>query len=216
MTLRRADRRAPLGPSEASIADALTAPSTSLARWAETTCAAVSPPWLVNHCLRCYAWGVLLAIRDDRAIDRELLWLAAMLHDLGVTDAHRAPADTCFAYHGALAARRMLVEQGASRDRAAHVADSICQHLNVLPNDDASAEARTLAAAAAFDTIGARYREIHRAFVDQIETRHPRLSLATELVAVMRERARVERTTRMAMLCRLGFLGRVRKAPFAP
>jgi len=211
----RGPRPAQLTAGEAALVDEVTAPTSALARWAETTCREVSSPWLVNHCVRTYAWGALLARRDGVRCDRELLWLGALLHDLGVTDAHRAPAGTCFAFHGAVTARALMVEHGVEAAQATRVAEAICQHVNVLANPGAEPEARYLQAGAAFDTVGMRLRDVTRDDVGRVDREHPRLDQKAALVATMRERARIEPGTRMALLCRLGFLGRVARAPFA-
>ena len=84
----------------------------------------------------------------------------------------------------------------------------------MLANAGAEPEARYLQAGAAFDTVGMRLGDVERAEVARIDAAHPRLEQKSALVATMRERARVEPGTRIALLCRLGFLGRVKRAPF--
>lgn len=215
VTLRGGGGGKQLTAGDAAAVDDVTAPAGELARWAETTCAAVSAPWLVNHCLRTYAWGALIARRDGARCDRELLWLAALLHDLGVTDAHRAPDGTCFAFHGATCARELLVGRGVDAARADRIAEAICMHLNVIANATAEPEARYLAAGAAFDCVGMRLRDVDAADRTRVVAEHPRLGMKRELIATMRARAKAEPGTRLALICRLGFLGRVKRAPFA-
>jgi hypothetical protein len=211
----RTRRGEELGAGEARLAEALRAPSGELARWAEQLCAATSPPFLINHCLRSYAYGSLLAARDGVAVDSELLWLAALLHDLGLTSAHRAPDATCFAFHGGVVARRLLAERGVPAERAERVAEAICQHLSVKPIEAAAPEARYLADATALDTVGMRFRDLGRPAIDAVDAAYPRLAMKNEFAATIASRSREERGTRLALLCRLGFLGRVRRAPFA-
>jgi hypothetical protein len=53
-----------------------------------------SSPALTNHCLRSWVWAATLAEAERVEYDPELLFVAAMLHDLGVTphfDAHVVP-----------------------------------------------------------------------------------------------------------------------------
>lgn len=48
----------------------------------------------MNHCLRSWVWAATLADSRGLEVDRELLFVAAMLHDLGVTaafDAYSVP-----------------------------------------------------------------------------------------------------------------------------
>src|SRR3954451_10055862 len=42
---------------------------------------------MVNHCLRSYLWSAALGRLTDVDYDAELLYVAAMLHDLGLADA---------------------------------------------------------------------------------------------------------------------------------
>ncbi|XNN88890.1 HD domain-containing protein [Curtobacterium flaccumfaciens] len=75
------------------VAALLTPPSPVAARALDVV-RAWSSPALVNHCRRSWAWAVLLAPTVDLEPDPELLFVATMLHDLGVTpsfDAHRVP-----------------------------------------------------------------------------------------------------------------------------
>ncbi len=200
-------------PSEAQIDEIVTAPTGELARFAEATCAACSPPWLVQHCLRSYAWAALLAARDGARLDRELIWVAALLHDLGLTELHHAPDGTCFAYHGALVTERMLSERGVDPERTARVAEAICQHLDLAPSS--APEARYLQAATAFDTAGVRFHDLDASVITDVHARHPRLDMRTQLPVVIKAAARSAPDSRIALLCRLGFLRRVASAPFA-
>lgn len=48
--------------------------------------AAVSPTFLCHHCMRTFLFGNLLGQRDGLRCDRELLYLGAVMHDLGLTE----------------------------------------------------------------------------------------------------------------------------------
>jgi hypothetical protein len=43
------------------------------------------PPWLLNHCLRSYVWGAYRGAIQGASYDAELLYVASLLHDLGMT-----------------------------------------------------------------------------------------------------------------------------------
>jgi hypothetical protein len=75
----------------------LVAPVTETAARAREVLERFASPALVNHSLRSYAWATVHAA--DRAIDHdaELLYVAAMLHDIGLVpsfDAHTVPFET--------------------------------------------------------------------------------------------------------------------------
>jgi hypothetical protein len=91
MALRvHSGRRATIEPAR------LAPPDSSLARDAREAAEDLLAPVLRNHLHRAYAWAAAVAARDGISFDRELLYLAAMLHDTGLpspaphVDFHRA------------------------------------------------------------------------------------------------------------------------------
>src|SRR6185295_1096421 len=80
-------------------------PETPAARAAAELCRGASSPALAGHCERTYLWGALLGARDGIAFDSELLYVACLLHDLGLTGRFAPQGTTaCFALAGAEAA----------------------------------------------------------------------------------------------------------------
>src|SRR6185312_13489096 len=51
----------------------------------------VCEPSLFNHCARTYAFAGLLGARQNLKVDLELLFLASILHDLGLTERYMGP-----------------------------------------------------------------------------------------------------------------------------
>jgi hypothetical protein len=191
-------------------------PDSRLAREAEELCRELSTPALLNHCLRVYVWGSLLGSRDRLGYDRELLFVAALLHDLGVTDSFASrPGASCFAVQGALAARDWSLEHGCERTRAERVADAISLHINPRVRPSEGVEAHLLTAGAAFDVIGARYRELGKPLVSAAVERHPRLGFKREMDERSRTAARRGPSTRVAFGYRLGFGRMIARAPFS-
>ncbi|HEX8025194.1 MAG TPA: HD domain-containing protein, partial [Candidatus Limnocylindrales bacterium] len=43
------------------------------------------PEYLFSHSVRSYCWGIALAAHDGLELDREIFWVAALLHDVGLT-----------------------------------------------------------------------------------------------------------------------------------
>ena len=80
----------------------LTEPASPIARAAADLARDASPPFLFNHGARTFAWACLIADRDRIAFDRELLYVGAILHDIGLTGAFDGPR--CFENEGAAAA----------------------------------------------------------------------------------------------------------------
>src|SRR5207253_4840932 len=49
------------------------------------------PPYLFNHGVRTYLFGALIGRSEARRWDEELLFLACVLHDLGLTERFMGP-----------------------------------------------------------------------------------------------------------------------------
>jgi hypothetical protein len=159
-------------------------PGTPIALAALEMCSRVSPEWLVAHSRRTYAYAPLFA--RDRPFDPERLFVACMLHDIGLTDAFKRGSDpglvegygwphsSCFAVRGAEVAHRLAASHGwhsSERDRLAEV---ISLHLNVFARSRRGIEVELLSAASAFDVIRLRSRRVDPECVQAVEARWPR------------------------------------------
>jgi HD superfamily phosphodiesterase len=87
-------------------------PDTVLVRDAIGLSRSASEPFLFNHSMRSWLFSVLLSESAERAPDPELLAVATILHDLGLTD--RFTAESRFEVDGANAARSFLKGRGIS------------------------------------------------------------------------------------------------------
>ncbi len=85
-----------------------------------------SEPFLFNHSMRSWLFSVLLSESAERAPDPELLAVATILHDLGLTD--RYTAESRFEVDGADAARAFLKGRGISTQQTQVVWDAIALH----------------------------------------------------------------------------------------
>jgi hypothetical protein len=182
-------------------------PDSALSLLAEERARELSAPALYAHCLRTWAFAVLFAQRDRIDHDGELLYLACVLHDLGLTAAHdqRDPTAACFAVEGARAAHELLCGQGEAEDRAATVAQAITLHLNVTVPKRLGAEAHLLSKGVSLDTIGRRLHRLPGARVCDVEERWPREGFAEHLASATGRQAKIRPQSRSALLHRLGF-----------
>lgn len=138
--------------------DALLAPPTPVAARALDVVRAWSTPALANHCLRSWAWASLLAEQGGLETDRELLFVAAMLHDLGVTpsfDAHAVPFEDAGGAVGAVFAA------GAGWDpaRARRVGEVIERHMWTSVDPELDVEGHLLEVATSLDVSGAGFEQ---------------------------------------------------------
>jgi hypothetical protein len=148
-------------------------PDSSIARQAEELARSVSDDVLFNHVMRCYLFGELFAQQEGKTVDRELMFLSSVLHDLGFTD--HAPGPHRFEIEGAGAARKFLVEHGVSVDRSQKVWDNIALHtwdMNYF-RDDTS---RIMQLGLAYDVAGVEGARLDPVDVAEVVRRYPRLN----------------------------------------
>lgn len=191
-------------------------PETPAARAAAELCRGASSPALAGHCERTYLWGALLGARDGIAFDSELLYVACLLHDLGLTGRFAPQGTTaCFALAGALAAESFGRAQSWPEERAQGLAEAICRHLNPRVDLASGPEAHLVRQGSGLDVAGLRFGEIAPLTRAEVLVRHPRLGLKEELARHFADERRARPRSRIALLDRLGFGRRVARAPFS-
>jgi HD domain len=190
-------------------------PDSALARLAEQRVRELSAPVLHAHCLRTWAFAVLFAQRDEIAHDEELLYLACVLHDLGLTADHdrRDSTAACFAVEGARAAHELLCGHGEAEDRARTVAQAITLHLNINVPERLGAEAHLLSKGVSLDTIGRHIHRLPTSRVHDVNDRWPREGFSDYLIPATRRQAQIRPQSRSALLHRLGFPDLLRANP---
>lgn len=179
-------------------------PDSKVAREAEEECRTTTSPMLYNHSVRTYLWGLMLAKRDGLNPDRELFYVASMLHDLTLGETHRdyAPMD-CFAARGGILANDWSEARGWDPERRAALSNAISLHLNARVDPSFGPEALMLQAGAGVDTIGLRYRQLAPSSVAAVLERYPRCGLKAPGPLSFVEEARPR--TRAAFLNSVGF-----------
>ena len=212
-TLRRISRRMGRDRPLPLPLDDVVIPDTAAALAAAELVRREGPPVLVAHCHRSYLFGALLGTRDGLSWDPEVLFVAAMLHDLGLTDF--AGGAGPFEQRGAAAAESWLGEQGWPEQRAAAAAAAIRMHLDVGRAGRERPEIALMHFGAAADAIGMRLEDISPQTVAEVLDAHPRGDFATYFAGKVRAEARAQPRSTTAAMCRWGqFAWRVRHAPF--
>jgi len=206
-------------PGAEGLAVDATPPATDLVRAATAWAESVHEPWLLRHGLRTWLFGRLLGQLDGTEADAEALYLACLLHDVGVTDEYRIPAGdsgtacSCFAAHGAHVSEQKLLELGASALLASEVADAIGMHLNAKVGLDAGGTARLVNQGAALDVVGVRASDVGRTVVREVLARHDRAGFAEELLSVVRAENADRPRGRMASFFGVGMGQAIRLNP---
>jgi hypothetical protein len=193
-----------------SVTVAESPPDTPFAGTAHRAARAASSDTLLAHCLRTWLWADLVAQVDRVEHDRELLYAACMLHDLGLTPGYWCVTDSCFAVEGARAAHAVATQHGYPR--ADLLANAISLHLNVIVPLDLGAEAHLLQAGAAMDVLATRLAQMPAPARAEVLARHPRGDFAEELIALNVRQRKARPRARMAQLQRLGLAGLARAA----
>lgn len=190
----------------------LSVPDSAAAREAEDLCREASSESLANHCFRSFAWGVLLGAADDYTYDSEALYVASMLHDLGLTPAFDRGG--CFEDDSATAASEMLVRHGWDGAHVSLVVDAIQLHMHDVTADDSS-EAHLLAFGTSADVSGRRALEIDASTRQAILALYPRLDFKRHFSQLFVDQAaRKPRCVVHRYVYELGLLELIANAPY--
>jgi hypothetical protein len=192
-------------------------PDSNLAREAEERVRELSSPELYGHCVRTWAFAELFAQRDRAKHDSELLYVACMLHDLGLTPKHWDQDDhaKCFAVEGARAAHALVHGAGASKERARTVAEAISLHLNITVPARLGIEAHLLSKGVSLDVVGRRLHQLAPPMLQSVDARWPRDGFASELAAATTRQAQLRPGSRSGLLHKLGFVKLIEGNPLA-
>ena len=158
-------------------------PDSEICKKATQLVTEVSPTSLCNHCIRTFLFGDLLGIRDGLKCDRELLYLGAIMHDLGLTE--RFDAQQRFEVNGADAARAFVLEHGLSDEKAEIVWDAIALHTSIGIAVRKQPEIALVHLGATVDLLGMRISDIAPETVEQILDAYPRLSFNQQITQLM-------------------------------
>lgn len=111
------------------------------------------PAWGIAHCERDYLLAVRLAREEELKIDEEVLFAAALLHDMGAFEPFRAP-DTDHTDRGAQTAVEILAKVGFPSEKIPKVQEAIRAHMFYSKKPE-GAEAIVLHDADTLDFLGA-------------------------------------------------------------
>jgi hypothetical protein len=163
-------------------------PSTPAAAAALSVATRFYSPALLNHCLRSYLWATTYRTAHGIAVDDELLYVSAMLHDIGLTDpfdSHRVQ----FEVAGGDLAWVFGVAAGWPADRAARATEIIVRHMREDVSADVDPESHVLQVATSWEIVGRRPEEFPAEVRAEILSRHPRQGFGGEFLACFQDQA---------------------------
>ncbi len=166
----------------------ISAPDTAAARAALEIATAYHTPSLLNHVQRSWLWAVGFAQVRRLAPDPELLYVAAILHDLGIV---REFDNHTLAYEDAAGHVAIALTAGAgwAAERRARAHDVIVRHNWPEVDPAFDVEGHLLEIATALDISGARPDELPLSFRRDVLGRFPRLELAVEFTSCVTDQA---------------------------
>ncbi|GAA1441551.1 HD domain-containing protein [Leifsonia poae] len=166
----------------------ITAPDTSAARAALEIATAYHSPSLLNHVQRSWLWALGFAEARGLEPDHELLYVSALLHDLGIVPAfdNHTLAYEDAAGHVAIALTAGSGWPDARRVRAHEV---IVRHNWPEVDPEFDVEGHLLSTSTALDISGANADELSLDFRREVLERYPRGELAAEFTACVKDQA---------------------------
>src|SRR6201996_7832371 len=111
----------------ADVISGVKAPDSKIAREAAELVRQHETEMLFNHSVRVFVFGAIKGIRQKMKFDSELLYVAALFHDLGLVDAYHTETKR-FEVDGADAAREFLRSHGIAEPKADLVWEAIALH----------------------------------------------------------------------------------------
>ena len=153
-------------------------PDTVLVRDAIDLSRSLLQPFLFNHVMRSWMFGILISETAEVAPDAELLAVAAILHDLGLTE--RYTAENRFEVDGANAAREFMKVRGISAQQTQVVWDAIALHTTPTLALHKEPEVVMTHSGIAVDVLGAGLDRIPQEKQRAILAAFPRLAFKDE------------------------------------
>lgn len=194
-------------------------PATPIAREAAELCMAACSnlSWLYAHSCRTFRFAQLFAQYARVEFDPEILWVAAMLHDVGFTDESfaAAPDVPCFAVRGAARARNLAEQHDWPPACRQRLSEAIALHVNVRVPKRQSMEGHLLNLGSALDVGGTRYGQIYSPSMKEIvDEEFPRGDFQLSIQRMWNKEADRASGCRAPFLNSIGFGCLMKTTPF--
>ncbi len=185
---------------------------TAATRAAREVSAEYSSPALFNHCERAYLWSAALGELTGVAYDRELLYVASMVHDLGLVpafDNHLAPFEDAGGDVGWVFA----AGAGWPPAKRTRVKEIVIRHMWDEVDPAFDAEGHLLCEGTGLDISGRNAETWPADFRAEVLERFPRLGLPAEFTAAFEDQARRKPGCAAAAAVASGVAGRIAANP---
>jgi predicted HD phosphohydrolase len=187
-------------------------PDSRFAQEAEELVRAVEPSFLTNHSFRSHFFAVALAGRDDVSFDPELLYVAALLHDIGLVQ--KFDTGKCFEEDGADAAARLAAEHGWTPERRDQLAEAIRLHVAAEIELADGPEAYLLWHSTGLDVGGHRHEDLSAVTVGAVLSAYPRLDFKEGFTELITDQGERKPACWAARALKAGLAERIAAAPY--
>jgi hypothetical protein len=187
-------------------------PDSALTRAAQTVAQARLSPALLHHSYRTFLFGAALGDLEGLDVDHEILYAAALLHDVGLTTGE---PQVDFTRASARAAAEVAEQVGLSTAATDTLRSAITLHHSPGVSLKHGPVAYLLSAGAGLDVVGLRSWQLPPALLADAVNAHPRAGFKREFTAAFRAEAVRVPQGRAAYLRRYGVFDlAIRTAPF--
>ena len=190
----------------------LLVPPTDVAARAREVAAAHASPALLGHSVRSWALAAELGRSESVQFDAELLWVASLLHDLGLVPSFDAHA-VDFEHAGGAVARVFAAGAGWPEARQRRLAEVVERHMWTSVDVALDPEAHLLERATSLDVSGTGGADWDAAFVASLVGAVPRLGFAAEFAAAIGDQAERKPGSQAGRTVRGGMPGRIAANP---
>lgn len=191
----------------------LATPDTAAARGALALATEYQSRALTAHAVRSWFWAEAFAVVEGLTdVDHELLYVAAVLHDIGTTtefDNHTLSYEHAGGHVGVA----LTAGAGWPAGRRQRVLDVVVRHNWPSVDVALDVEGHLLEVATGLDISGARPDALPTDFVREVLAAHPRGALADEFAACVLDQARRKPTTAARRLVDGGLVQKLRDNP---
>ncbi|MEV7826035.1 HD domain-containing protein [Microbacterium enclense] len=188
-------------------------PDTLAARGALALAEQYQSPAVTAHALRSWLWAEAFAVVDGiRNLDRELLYVAAVLHDIGTVgefDNHRLSYEHAGGHVGVA----LTAGAGWEQSRRERVIEVMVRHNWPSVDPTMDAEGYLLEIATGLDISGARPDALPEDFRREVLAAHPRGALAVEFGACVVDQAARKPDTAARRLVEGGLVAKLAANP---
>jgi hypothetical protein len=166
----------------------IVAPDSGLARKTAALAAQAHSDAILNHVHRTWWFGEFIGKKREMKYDRELVYVASLLHDLGLSEHHAA--DKRFEVDGADAASKFLHAHDYPKAKTDIVWDAIALHSAADIAELREPEVALVHFGAFVDVMGFRMEEISPQLIDDTIVLYPRLGFKKAFSEALAEVAR--------------------------